>query len=227
MAKKPKVMSPQEIHKIFEAQTQNVKELNGAWKHINRTINGAYRNDDLMLVGLQTRMLGLVFSAYAEATFSKLIHTPCCFNGLEINQIKAAGKKDIIKAWHESVKLGTRKISSKRSSHIPNIKQSINRLIDTYIKEPSLIRNKVAHGQWKVSLNRENDSINTEMTSKINSLDVVELYRYKVAFDKLSAIVEDIIESPNKAHWKFYWDHVSKFESEQNKMSSWTVEKKD
>lgn len=219
-------MSPQEIHEIFKAQTENVRELDKAWKHINRTINEAYRSDNRTLASFQTRMLGLVFSAYAEAMFSKLIHTPSCFCGEQINQIKNEGRKDIISAWKKCIELGTDKIESNKSNHVPNIKKKILELLDKYIKEPSLVRNKIAHGQWKVSLNRENNAINQNMTTKIASLSVVDLYRYKVAFDSLSGIVEDIIESPNKAHWRFYWQHVTKFEQTQDEMAIWTVEGK-
>ncbi|PMM16012.1 hypothetical protein BCT62_24905 [Vibrio splendidus] len=226
MAKQPKLMSPQEIHEIFKAQTENVRELDKAWKHINRIINEAYRSDNHTLASFQTRMLGLVFSAYAEATFSKLIHTPCCFTGEQVNQIKNEGRKDIISAWKKCIELGTDKITSNKSNHVPNIKKKILELLDLYIKEPSLVRNKVAHGQWKVSLNRDNNAVNQDMTTKIASLSVVDLYRYKAAFDSLSGIVEDIIESPNKAHWRFYWEHVTQFEQTQKEMATWTVEDK-
>ncbi len=39
---------------------------------------------------VQTKILALVFSAWAEARFSKLIHTPYGFDLNEIRQIKAA-----------------------------------------------------------------------------------------------------------------------------------------
>jgi hypothetical protein len=219
-------MTPQEIEDIFHAQTKNVRELDAAWRHINRTINDALRNDNSKLASFQTRMLGLVFCSYAEVTFSKLIHTPHGLELDEIQQIKAKGKKDIVDAWLKCLELSTSKIESTASNHIPNIKRSINTLIQNYIKEPSLIRNKIAHGQWKVSLNRDNTAVNSGITHRICELTIVDLQRYKAAFDRLSAIMEDIIESPNKAHWKFYWQHVTEFEHEQNKMSTRTLEDK-
>jgi hypothetical protein len=38
--------------------------------------------------------------------------------------------------------------------------------------------------------------------------------------------LEDIIESPNKAHHRDYWDHLDNFESDQHKMAAWSLSKK-
>ena len=219
-------MSPEEIEIIFRAQTDNVRELEVAWKHINRTINDALRNNNDKQANFQTRILGLIFCAYAEATFSKLIHTPHGLSADEISQIKKKGKRDIVQGWLKCLRLSTLKIESIGSNHVPNMVQNITRLIQSYIREPSLIRNKIAHGQWVISLNRHNTSVNNEITEKVNNLNVVDLYRYKAAFDKLSTILEDVIVSPNKAHWKFYWQHVTDFDEEQRIMLTWTLENK-
>jgi len=45
-------------------------------------------------------------------------------------------------------------------------------------------------------------AVSQDLTDKIDQL-TVDLYKYKAAFNNLSNIVEDIIKSPNKAHWKF------------------------
>ena len=124
------------------------------------------------------------------------------------------------------LEISTSKISSIKSNHVPNIKVKIKELIEEYIREPSLIRNKIAHGQWKVSLNSKNTSVNNELTQKVKSTTVIDLHRYKSAFDNLSYIIEDIIESPNKAHWKFYWTHVDNFENEQKKIKAMSLEDK-
>lgn len=219
-------MTPEEIEIVFRAQTDNVRELEVAWKHINRTINDALRNDNNKQAIFQTRILGLVFCAYAEATFSKLIHTPHGLSCDEINQIKKKGSRNIVQGWLKCVRLSTSKIESTGSNHVPNMIQNITRLIQSYIREPSLIRNKIAHGQWVISLNRLNTAVHNGITEKVKNLTVVDLYRYKAAFDKLSTILEDIIVSPNKAHWKFYWQHVTDFDEEQKAMSTWTLDKK-
>ncbi|OOE61280.1 hypothetical protein [Salinivibrio kushneri] len=219
-------MSPQEIEQIFDAQCDNVRELKSAWTHVNKTINQALKEDNDKQLALQTRILGLIFCAYSEATFLKLIHTDKKFSSDEIEQIKASAKHSIVEGWKKCLELALRKVDAKKSNHVPNVQQRTLSLIKDHIEEPSLIRNKIAHGQWHTALNRKNTKINQELTDIIQNLTVIELTKYRAAFDSLSDIIEDIIESPNHAHWKFYWEHVAKFEQEQKKMSGHTLEAK-
>lgn len=211
---------------VFAAQTQNVRALEQAWKHINKTINAAYSSGDNSTAEIHTKILAQVYCAFSEAVFSKVIHTP---NGLtldEVAQVKSKGKQSIVEAWKKCVELSLRKVEGKSSGYLANTRQRIESLIDRYIYDPSLLRNKIAHGQWKVALNSNNTKVNATLTSKVQAITVVDLYRYKEAFQSLFRIVEDIIESPNKAHHRDYWVHITQFEASQHRMSTWTVEDK-
>lgn len=211
---------------VFNAQTENVRALEQAWKHINKTINSAYSSGEISTAEIHTKLLAQVYCAFAEAVFSKVIHTP---NGLtidEIKQVKCKGSSGIVEAWKKCVELSLRKVQGKNSGHIANTRKKIGSLIDSYIYDPSLLRNKIAHGQWKVALNSHNTKINHILTKKIQSITVIELYQSKAAFQSLFRIVEDIIESPNKAHHRDYWHHITKFEESQKEMAKWTLENK-
>lgn len=211
---------------VFGAQTENVRALEQAWKHVNKSINAAYSCGDISSAEIHTKLLAQVYCAFAEAVFSKVIHTP---NGLtldEISQVKSKGKKNIVEAWKKCVGLALRKVEGNSSGHVANTQKKIFSLIDAYVYDPSLLRNKIAHGQWRVALNSNNTKVNQGITTKVNAVTVVDLYRYKEAFQSLFRIVEDIIESPNKAHHRDYWVHITQFEESQKDMASWSVEKK-
>lgn len=211
---------------VFAAQTDNVRALEQAWKHVNKSVNAAYSRSDSSSAEIHTKLLAQVYCAFSEAIFSKVIHTP---NGLtldEISQVKSKGKQNIVKAWKKCVELSLRKVQGKSSGHVANTQQKIFSLIDAYVFDPSLLRNKIAHGQWRIALNSNNTKINEELTNKIRAITVVDLYRYKEAFQSLFRIVEDIIESPNKAHHRDYWIHITSFEESQKDMASWSIEEK-
>lgn len=72
----------------YEIQTHNVRELNKAWKQTTMLINESYRTKNFQAVDIQTKLLSLLFSAYTEAIFSKLIHTPYALNSSEIDTLK-------------------------------------------------------------------------------------------------------------------------------------------
>jgi hypothetical protein len=212
---------------VFQAQTENVRQLEKTWSHVNRQINALILARDNSGLLIHTKILALTYCALAEALFSKLIHTPHGFDLGYIDQIKIASDRGGIKnGWLKCAELAISAVQGSKTSHGQNVKKKLTRLIKLYIFDPSVMRNKLAHGQWVIALNKDNTAINKDVTKEIRDLTVVELYRRKSALAKLSIILEDIIESPNKAHHRDYWGHLVEYEEELKRMSAWTMEKK-
>lgn len=209
---------------IFKAQVTNVKELEKAWKHLQRTINRELIKENHTSAKLHTKMLALVFCAWSGANFSKLIHTPHGFDLDEIDQIKKETKSNIVHGWDKCLTLGLRHInSSTKSNYLPNIQQKVSSLIKKYIQNPSLIRNKIAHGQWIKALNRDNTAINLDLTSTIEKIDVVVLNIWKESYKGLANIIEALIESPDRAFRRDYWKEIVELEQFLKDTSSWTL----
>ena len=57
-------------------------------------------------------------------------------------------------------------------------------------------------------------------------MDVVKLYVWKEAFKGLSNIIEALIESPNRAFHRDYWQEVVKVEQHLKKTKTWSLEDK-
>lgn len=219
-------MQEQQRLEVFRAQTKNVKELERSWKHINRQLNAFLLTNNDVAVEVNTKILALVYCALAEALFSKILHTPKGLALGDIQQVKTATKAGVKQGWIKCVELAMRNVQGVKGNHGPNVRQRLERLIDEFIFDPSLLRNKLAHGQWCQALNRDNDAVNNDLTSELASLDAVVLYRRKDALQRLAAILEDIIESPNKAHHRDYWVHLDRYQEEQQKMVAWTMANK-
>jgi hypothetical protein len=214
---------------VFEAQTVNVRKLEQVQTHLTRSINLAFRKGDRSSAEVHTRCLALVFCAWVEANFSKLIHTPHGFTLNEIEQIKRKDgwARSIESAWQKTVELGLMRIKiSPKSSYLSNRKQEILRLVQSHVVEPSLIRNKIAHGQWQVALNRENTAVAPDATQTIQNLNVVTLTRWFATHRYLALIVEALIESPNKAFHRDYWSYVTDLKQYLEKTAGWTLENK-
>lgn len=212
---------------IFKAQTENVRELEKAWRHLLRTINRELIADNHVSAAIHTKLLALVFCSWSEANFLKLIHTPHGFELDEIRQIKDISSVDIVNGWLKCLELGLDRVSkTPKSNYIPNIKQSVERIIHKFVHEPRLLRNKIAHGQWAIALNRSNDATNEELTKQVNKVDVVKLSIWKVAYFGLSNIIECLIESPNRAFHRDYWGEVTTVEGHLRETENWTLESK-
>ena len=212
---------------IFRAQTENVREIIKTWNHVQRTINHDLVYDNLTSASAHTKLLALVFCAWSEANFSKLIHTPYGLELDEIQQIKNLVKGNIVDGWLKCLELGLHQVSkTPKSNYIPNIKQAVERLIENYIQEPRVLRNKIAHGQWKIALNRENNNTNNELTDQIKNIDVVQLNIWREAHQGLSNIMEALIESPDRAFHRDYWTEVVKVKEHLNNTQTWNLEEK-
>jgi hypothetical protein len=191
-------MNHEQALEIFKAQTKNAAALKSSMRHVHKSINSFLRDGKSSEAISFTKIYALLFCSWAEANFSKLIHTPYGFAPQEIAQIQATKSDGIKLAWKKAVELGLQKLDARRGSFRPNARQKLERLIESYVFEPSIIRNKLAHGQWLIALNRDNTDINREITNDINSIDIIKIDFWIKSHELLSNAMENMIESPKK-----------------------------
>lgn len=207
---------------FYKAYVTNVSEFKIAEKEIRRIINRALKENKTTTINTQTKLYALLYSTYSEAAFMKMILTPYGFEQEFVNQILAQGS--IQEKWFKCVDLAFNKFSKhKKGSEIPNKSLELKKIINEYIIDPSIIRNKIAHGQISVALNSKNTSLHIDITNKLNNLDVVYISRLFYINDKLTSIIEDLIESPDKAHYEYYFAKFQDLENYIEKSKNWSI----
>lgn len=204
---------------VFQAQVENVRALESSIQQVRRSINSALRRNDASLSNSFTKVYAILFCAWAEANFSKVIHTPYGFSLDEIEQIWAKKSKGISAAWKKAAKLGVRHLDARRGSFLPNTLRTLSRAIDAHVFDPTLVRNKLAHGQWIVALNRPNDAIQDQLTDTIRELDIVKVDSWRFCHQHLAEMVESLIESPKKAFVRDWWGAVINLDAEMERSS--------
>ena len=193
-------------------------------KVIKRAINDAIRRNKEEESKALTKAFAATYATWLEGSLLKIIHTPEGFTDDEISQIKKEAKVE--SRWIKTVELTFRKFNrSKRSNEVPNKTQKIKRLIDEYIISPSLIRNKIMHGQWEIALNRENTRINPDLTQEIQALTSIDVYKWYWVSEKIVKIIEDLIKAnPNNGNWAHYKDYhvlLQEIEEFEDESSDW------
>lgn len=209
---------------IFEAQVANVRALKIAIRHIRREINAALRKSDLAAERSLTKLYAIMFCALAEANFSKVIHTPYGLAIDEIAQIQIAKANGVAVGWRKAVELGLRHLPAQRGSFQPNAKLKLDRAIDAYVFDQSVLRNKLAHGQWVVALNKTNDKVQQDLTVLLQKLTIVQIDGWATCHNRLAELVEMLIESPKKAFLKDWHVVVTDLEAEMESASKRTLE---
>lgn len=212
---------------VYRAQTINLRTMGRAWTNTKRAINRDLVLNNVVSANLHTKLLALIYSAWSESGFLKAIHTPYGFELDEIRQIKTVWKHNgITAAWNKAAMLAFRKVRTRGGNYVPNASLAVDRLVKQYIEKPSQIRNKVAHGQWDIALNSKNSATNSDLTKSLNELDVVSLDCLREGCIGLCTILESLIESPDKAFHKDYWECISAIEAHLEKTAKYTLAEK-
>jgi hypothetical protein len=218
-------MPSPDSYKFYEAYVENVRGFLFAEKEIRRSINRYLKQNRTSSIFVFTKVYALLYSTYAEAALAKLIFTPYGYTQVSVSRILS--KSSVQEKWLECLELAFLKFGkSKKGSEIPNKKQAIKKIIKEYIIEPSELRNKIAHGQYSHALNSKNTALHPDLTTRIASLNVVQIQRWFEINNQLCSIIEDLIESPERAHYNQYYTKYQRLEEYIKKSKLWTIESK-
>ena len=216
---------PKSMLEIYEASVKNVRELKKQAKVLKLLLNQALRTNRMHEVNALTKTYALMYSAYAEVSFMKLVHTPHGFHESYIQQIISCRNLD--EKWNKCMEFAFDKISCDHNKgQIANKLKWLREMLNDYIIAPSQIRNKIAHGQWNVCLNNNCTAVNADMTIAVSTLDYVQIDRLFTIYGMFSQCVEDLIESPSKAHYRDFYSRLSELEIYIKKTENYTLESK-
>lgn len=210
---------------IYRASVDNVRELNKQRTNIKRLFNQAIKRNDHSAFNALTKLYALLYSSFAELCFLKVIHTPYGFSEEEISQISS--ERNLEQKWTKCLEIAfSRIINISNAGEIQNKKQILTRHINQFIIEPSQLRNKIAHGQWIVALNNDNTATNPTTTNRITNLDFVKTDILFSVYEKIGQAVEDLIESPTKAHFNDFYSHMTELDVIIMQTQNWNLQSK-
>lgn len=125
------------------------------------------------------------------------------------------------------VELALKKVGKwSKNSDLQNRRKRLGEIIENYINSPSVLRNKVAHGQWFHALNTDNTAENIDLTRKLAELDSVELGKQFEVHKYLGLIIRDLVQSPKKGFHHNYWVRMTTLEEYLDKTRNWNIESK-
>lgn len=212
---------------IFSLETQNVRT--GFYRHrrqLLRALNSALVRHDKATLETLTLSYVLLFAAWSEAQFMQVLHTPDALSSTQILKIKNLKKQlGIGEAWKELVRCAFIKVPG----HTREVKLKETLLLQIVEENGipnSLIRNKIAHGQWSVAFNREHTTKNEDLTSELNTLDYVKVDLLFQIQQVIGFIVRDLLQSPERGHFRFFWQHDTELKSLLDKRCSQNIQSK-
>lgn len=223
-------MNESEILNLYMLQSENVRALWKVKKILIKDINHQIRKQDPddFQIHIKTKLLSLLYSAWSEAQFIQIAYTPRGFLYSEILKIKSNKESHgISEGWRYMLREAMNKVGDTERSK--DLRQRLNRLLELVsdlIEEPSILRNKIAHGQWVNALNRENTAKNQDLTNAISQLDPVEIEKRFEVHRFLGYIVRDLVQSPKAGFHRHYWTNIVNLEQYIAKTKDWCLRTK-
>ena len=154
-----------------------------------------------------------------------MLHTPYGFPESYIVQVQS--QRNLEEKWRKCIDLAFQEISTpNKLGEVANKKLALVKILDKYIIAPSQIRNKIAHGQWAACLNNSCTSVNPDMTAKVIDLDYVRVDILFHIYDMFAQTVEDLIESPHRAHFRYFYPRLVALEDYVEKTAQFSFELK-
>ncbi len=221
-------MTEQEIYDLYVLQSKNVRKLKKAEKNLIRSINHYLKKSDAFQVELNTKLYALLYCTLSEAQFIQIVNTPNGFQYTEIEKIKnEKNNNGVVKAWELMLDLAFDKVGDwKNNSDLMERRVKLGEIIIEFIKGPSELRNKIAHGQWDIALNRKNTNKNETKTLELKELNVIKISRWSEVHQFLGLIIRDLIQSPKKGFHNNYWTNLTKLNEFITDSSNWTMQKR-
>ena len=216
------------INDIYILQSRNVRKLLKVKKSLLRDINRNSKLNHISDVEIKTKIYSLLYSAWSEAQFVQILHTPKALFPRDIKDIEIEKKKNgIINGWKLLIKLSINKVKDiNKSDDLLARQETIIGIISNHVEKQSIIRNKIAHGQWVHALNKEHTKESFDLTSDLNNLDYVKInILFKIHYF-LGLIMRDLVQSPKKGFHHNYWINITKLENYIEKTRDWSAETK-
>lgn len=220
-------MTDQEIYDIYVLQSKNVRRLKQVQANLVKDINFYLRKNNEFQVEIKTKLLALLHCTLSEAQFIQIVHTPDGFLSSEIEKIKSAKNSKLEDGWKLMIDLAMDKVGDwNNTKDLLDRRNSLLQIISDYIISPSILRNKIAHGQWEFALNRENTKENEDLTAQLKDLNIVEISKWFDIHQFMGLIIRDLIQSPQKGFHNNYWVNLTNLEGYLIKSKNWTLETK-
>lgn len=214
------------INNIYILQSRNVRKLLKVKTSLLRDINRNSKLNNTSDVEIKTKIYSLLYSAWSEAQFVQILHTPKALFPRDIQDIEAEKQQNgIINGWKLLIELAIKKVGdANKSSDLQIRKETIINIISNHVEKQSILRNKIAHGQWIHALNREHTKESFEFTLDLNNLDYVKIDILFKIHQYLGLILRDLVQSPKKGFHHNYWTNITKLENYIQKTKSWSIE---
>ncbi len=184
----------------YHEHCENLRMLNQGVNAVKKTLREHIAANDEHRVIIFTRIFSLIVDSWTEVRLFKLVSEYNAFSDNEKKKLfspftKVENKWLFALEWSFCKRFGIND-PSLINSHPEGIKyEKIKQTIKKDLIESRLIRNRVAHGQWRVAFNKKITRVNHDITKSLKQDNILRIQFRLVLFDALAQIIQDLAVS--------------------------------
>ena len=187
---------------LYEAAGRNYREVEKALAQVERSVAAAIRRNDESTVDALTRVQLLVASVKAEARLMKIVYTPRGLTGTERSRVLAEDTAlgrwgaaiDAAFARHYRVPKGE-PFADALDHDVLAKHSTLHELLTNELDALILLRNKLAHGQWRYPFNAALTGIESTAMRALSAEDSLTIRYRDRLISQLGNIVVDLVSS--------------------------------
>jgi hypothetical protein len=188
---------------MYKQHCENISEIEGAISLLELDLRRYISTKKENHIYKYTKLLSYLITCWTEVRILKLAYEKNGFSQLEREIIISAGTLN--DKWLTSLDIAIAKAYSinknidiaSQLSFTPRIRYNELRNLILNDLLPSIeIRNRIAHGQWKIAFTNDLRNISTPLTGELRQENIVKLQLKKKLLIGLSALIHDLATSP-------------------------------
>lgn len=189
-------------NQLYKYHVENLRSIDSALTRISLSYRHAIAANNDADASVFKRLYALLLGAWAECKLLKTLFQPNAFSDEERATIGAAGTH--LERWQKLVEIAFRKhcgvpnatLSESTLGH-DNYKRfdSIRRILEDDLCSIIMLRNKLAHGQWKYPLNSDGDDVAQSQMEALRLENILTLQFKRIIIASILEAVFDLAVS--------------------------------
>ncbi len=199
---------------LYHPHCKNLRLIESAIKCIEKNLRKSISKEEKIYVNIHTKILSHLINSWAEVRILKLVYENTIFKYSpkysKYDAFTDTEKKEIIKqtslkerwnvalniSFSKAYKIPIKDIDNPNVPFSARMKHSaLLKILNSELLKSSELRNRIAHGQWEYALNNNMLSINTDLTGKLKTENIIKLQLKFKMFKSLAQIIHDLAVS--------------------------------
>ncbi|OME86087.1 hypothetical protein BK120_08850 [Paenibacillus sp. FSL A5-0031] len=185
---------------LYKQQCQNVKLIEDAYTGIEKSVKHHIKTENKEQEIVFTRLLSTITVIWMEAVILKICFDNNAFTNEDVLEIRSAQSLEqrivflLNMAMCKNYNIAfTKSLLKYELPYTNRLRyEGLVNLIQEDFSQSIIIRNKIAHGQWKYAYQLDENILDVDITGKLNKENIVDIQLKRNLFIQLMNLIQNV-----------------------------------